>query len=285
MICMVLLVLRFFESSSQVITDSVRVENHYRTFHFTKPAGKTKGYNLVFILHGSGGDGKLMMQPAAGLEKKSGEQPLFLVYPNGYKKYWNECRKAATSEANLQNINEEAFFDGMIRYFAERYGVNGRHFFAIGMSGGGHMTYKLALTMPGKCKGISAIVANLPDSTNLDCAQAKKPVAVMIVNGTHDAVNPYNGGQMRVNGSSYGGVLSTDSTFGYWAGLAGYKGQPRVEELPNADTADEETITRFTYKGKGKPEVTLLKVTGGKHFFPKDIDAFVESWNFFKRQL
>jgi polyhydroxybutyrate depolymerase len=153
------------------------------------------------------------------------------------------------------------------------------------MSGGGHMTYKLALTMPDKCKGISAIIANLPDSTNLDCVPAKKPVAVMIINGTNDPVNPYTGGQMMVNGSSYGAVLSTDHTFGYWAGLAGYKGQPLTEDLPDTHTTDGETITRYSYREKGKPEVTLLKVTGGKHFFPGDIDAFVESWNFFKRQL
>jgi polyhydroxybutyrate depolymerase len=69
-----------------------------------------------------------MMKPALELEKQAGEQSLFLVYPDGYKRYWNECRKAATSAANLENINEQAFFDAMIRYFSKRYGVNSRRF-------------------------------------------------------------------------------------------------------------------------------------------------------------
>lgn len=283
-ICFLIFVISFLTTKSQVITDSVLVENHYRTFHFNKPKQTTNNYNLVFVLHGSGGDGKGMMKPASNLEKESAKEHFFLVYPDGYKRYWNECRKAANSVANLQNINEQAFFESMIAYFSKQYQVNDQQFFAIGLSGGGHMTYKLALTMPDKCKGISAVVANLPDANNLDCAELKKPVAVMIINGTKDSVNPYEGGQMMVNGNSFGTVRSTDGTFNYWAVIAGYKGKPKVEELPDTNTTNKQTITRFTFKDKGKPEVTLLKVVGGEHSFPGDVDAFIESWKFFKRQ-
>jgi len=284
-ICLFLLVTSFFNAKSQITTDSVLVENHYRTFHFNKPKQATHNFYLVFVLHGSGGNGKGMMKPALSLEKLAGKEPLLLVYPDGYKKYWNECRKAATNLANLENINEQAFFEAMTQYFRKQYEVNSKHFFAIGLSGGAHMAYKLALTMPDKCKGISAVVANLPDSPNLDCAESKIPVSVMITNGTQDSVNPYSGGQMMVNGSSYGTVHSTEGTFNYWAALAGYKGKPKTEALPDKDTSNKQTITRYTFKEKGKPEVTLLKVAGGEHAFPQDTDIFIESWEFFKRQI
>lgn len=275
----------FLISKSQLVTDSVLIENHYRTFHFNTPKKASKNYQLIFILHGSGGDGKGMMKPALNLENSSSKESILLVYPDGYKRYWNECRKSATSAANLENINEPAFFDSMIHYFSKYYQVNDHYFFAIGMSGGGHMAYKLALTRPGKCKAISAVVANLPDTGNIDCAESKLPVAVMIINGTKDPVNPYNGGEMTVNGSSYGYVRSTENTFNYWARLAGYKGQPVKEDLPDTATSNNQTITRYTFTKKGKPEVTLLKVIGGEHAFPGDIDAFIESWKFFKRQI
>ncbi|GEO07060.1 hypothetical protein AAE02nite_47240 [Adhaeribacter aerolatus] len=225
-----------------------------------------------------------MMKPAENLEKEAGKEPFLLVYPDGYKRYWNECRKSATSVANQENINEQAFFEAMLHYFNKNYGVNGKHFYAIGLSGGGHMAYKLALTMPDKCKGISAIVANLPDQTNLDCEEAKKPVPVMIINGTNDAVNPYTGGEMKVNGSSFGRVLSTENTFTYWASLAGYKGKPKVETLPDSNSGNKQTITKYTFKKGRKPEVVLLKVIGGEHAFPEDVNGFTESWQFFKRQ-
>lgn len=281
---LILLVISFFDLKGQVITDSIMVKNHYRVFHFNKPGQATKNYNLVFVLHGSGGDGKGMMQPAANLEKVSGKEPFLLVYPDGYKKYWNECRKSATSAANQEDVNEQAFFEGMLGYFTKKYQVNNQQFFAIGLSGGGHMAYKLALTMPNKCKAITAMVANLPDTPNLDCAEAKVPVAVMIINGTKDATNPYAGGEMVVNGNSFGTVRSTDGSFQYWANLAGYKGQPLVVAIRDPDTGNNQTITRFTFKEKGKPEVTLLKVIGGEHAFPKDVNGFLESWKFFKRQ-
>lgn len=283
-ICLFICSTYFLLLHAQVVTDSIIVEGKSRIFHYNKPSGSIKDFSLIFILHGSGGEGKGMMKPASGLEKISKNERIFLVYPDGYKNYWNECRKRANSVANIEDINEQAFFNSMMAYFKKRYHIDGHHAFAIGFSGGGHMTYKLALTMPEKIKGISAIVANLPDSTNLDCEQSRKPVAVMIINGTNDSVNPYDGGQMSVNGSSFGGVYSSDRTFRYWTNIAGYKGVP-VFSLMSGTAGSTQQIHRYSYKRKGSPEVTLLKVVGGGHSFPEGIDAFIESWNFFKRQI
>lgn len=280
-----ILMLGFLNTKAQEMTDSVKIENHYRVFHFKKPQSTSRHYQLVFVLHGSGGNGKGMMKPAANLEKIAAAEHLIIVYPDGYKRYWNECRKAANNAANLEDVNEQAFFEAMLGYFKQHFQANDQRFFAIGLSGGGHMAYKLALTMPQKCKAISAVVANLPDTPNLDCIEAKVPVAVMIINGTNDSVNPYAGGEMKVNGSSYGIVRSTDGTFNYWAKLAGYKGKPVVDDLPDPKPGNKQTITRYRYKENGKPEVVLLQVKGGEHAFPEDVDAFTHSWQFFKNQI
>jgi polyhydroxybutyrate depolymerase len=171
----------------------------------------------MFVLHGSGGNGRDMMSSTIKLEEKAKGEELLVVYPDGYERYWNECRKAATSTANVQNINENAFFSAMIDYFIKKNQINKRRVFVAGMSGGGHMADKLALTMPGKFKAITAIIANLPDTNNLDCIELKTPIAVMIINGTADPVNPYNGGPMSVANASWGNVRSTDRTLDYWA--------------------------------------------------------------------
>jgi polyhydroxybutyrate depolymerase len=265
--------------------DSVLIEGHYRTFHYKQPNEQTISNNLIFILHGSGGTGEVMMKPAANLQSIAGRENIFLVYPDGYKRYWNECRKEATSEANKEDINEQAFFDAMFRYLIKNYKVNSKRFFVIGLSGGGHMAYKLGITMPQVCKAISVIVANLPDTANIDCTEKRKPIAVMITNGTDDPLNPYNGGKMIMNGSSWGEMRSAKRSLHYWADIAGYKNNPKIEELPNKDTTDKQTITRYRFQQKNKPEVTLLQVNGGKHDFLKDIDIFIESWAFFKREM
>ncbi|GAB3944942.1 hypothetical protein GCM10028805_13230 [Spirosoma harenae] len=240
---------------------------------------------LIFVLHGSGGDGLGSQKGAGKLEDKQDEENLFLVYPDGYKKYWNECRKTANTLANKENINENAFFEGMINYFEKRYQIDTKKVFAVGTSGGGHMAYKLALTMPEKMRAITALIANLPDTNNIDCAEKRIAIPVMIVNGTIDTVNPYEGGEVITGGISLGLVRSTDRTFHYWADLAGYKNSPAKELLPDTDPNDHKTIERYTYKEKGKPEVTLLKVIGGKHDYPNDINVYLEALSFFKRQL
>ncbi|MFC5412423.1 alpha/beta hydrolase family esterase [Larkinella bovis] len=271
------------KAQSQLLSDSVLIEGHYRTFHFLKPAKPNA--SLLFVLHGSGGTGESTRKGAGKLEEIAPAENILLVYPDGYKRYWNECRKTAQSAANLENINDNTFFDEMIGYFRKKYRIDTRRVFAVGTSGGGHMAYKLALTMPEKFRAVTALIANLPDTSNLDCPEKRVAVPVLIVNGTADLTNPYDGGEVKANGISLGLVRSTDRTFRYWSELAGYQQKPTKELLPDTDPTDGKTIERYTYKTKGKPEVTLLKVLGGKHDYPNDINVYLEAWAFFKRQL
>ena len=280
-----LLVFISVNSKAQLKSDSLLIDGHYRTFHFYMPPSASTKASLIFVLHGSGGSGKRIMAGAEKLEAISGSENILLVYPDGYKNYWNECRKMATSAANLEDINDNSFFNQMIDYFVSKYQVNSKQIFVVGTSGGGHMAYKLAITAPEKFRAITAIIANIPDSSNLDCIEKKLPMAAMIINGTADQTNPYNGGEMIIGGAAWGRVRSTEQSFKYWANLDGYKGEPVKETLPDTDPADSKTIEKFTYKAKGKPEVVLLKVINGKHDYPNDINVYLEAWSFFKRQI
>lgn len=278
-----ILVLTAGMAKSQLVSDSVSIEGHSRTFHFLKPARPNA--TLVFVLHGSGGNGQGVRNGAKKLEEIAPAENILLVYPDGYKKYWNECRKTAQSAANQENINDNAFFETMIGYFRKNYQIDPKRVFAVGTSGGGHMAYKLALTMPEQFRAITALIANLPDTNNLDCPEKRMAVPVLIVNGTADQTNPYEGGEVKTNGISLGMVRSTDRTFHYWSELAGYARKPKKSRLLDTDPTDGKTIEQYTYKAKGKPEVTLLKVLGGKHDYPNDINVYLEAWAFFKRQL
>jgi polyhydroxybutyrate depolymerase len=271
-------------AQTPLINDSIMIDGRYRTFHYAEPSAKARPNQLVFVLHGSGGSGRGIAGRAQRLQSIAEAENIMLVYPDGYRKFWNECRKAATSAANLENIDEGSFFRSMISYCAQRFGTDSNTVYAVGFSGGGHMAYKLALTMPEKFKAVTAVVANLPDSENMDCIESKLPVAVMIVNGTNDDVNPYNGGEVKVADVKLGTVRSTSQTFRYWAALAGYSGEPKKELLPDSDHSDDASIERYSFSSPGRPEVTLLKVLNGRHDHTKDIDVYLEAWNFFKRQ-
>lgn len=272
----------FISSNAQVINDSLLIDGHYRSFHFNKPASTKTKLSLIFVLHGSGGNGIKTMKSATKLMALSESESLLMVFPDGYNKNWNECRKNTPAAANVENIDEDAFFSQMIDYCVANYNVNAARVFAVGTSGGGHMVYKFAMTMPEKFKAITAIVANIPTPDNMDCVEKKVPMPVLIINGTNDKTNPYNGG---ISAKNKGTVRSTDESFRYWAALGGYKGEPTMEALPDTVPTDGKTIEKYTFKQKGKPEVVLLKVINGEHNNPKDIDVYLESWSFFKRQI
>ncbi|WAC14613.1 alpha/beta hydrolase family esterase [Dyadobacter pollutisoli] len=272
-------------AKAQLVSDSLLIEGHQRVFVYDKSVKVKPGASLVFVMHGSGGEPMGFAPRAAKLQARAEAENLVLVYPAGYKRYWNECRKASTAVANTENLNEEAFFSAMIDLFFKKYKINKAHVFATGFSGGGHMSYKLALTMPGKIKAISAIVANLPTDENMDCTPVNVPLPVMITNGTADATNPYNGGEVKTVGVTLGHVRATDQSFQYWAKLDGHTGEPTKSMVPDANPNNDIAIEKYTYQKKGKPEVTLLKVINGKHEFLTDIDVFEETWAFFKRQM
>ncbi len=82
---LVLLISVFYITAvkAQVITDSLLIEKHYRTFHYKNP-GDNKT-SLMFVLHGSGGNGKDMMSSTTRLEEKAKAEQLLVVYPNGYQ--------------------------------------------------------------------------------------------------------------------------------------------------------------------------------------------------------
>lgn len=270
--------------NAQVIIDSIKIDGKFRSFHFQKPETNTRNHSLVFVLHGSGGSGIQMISRVKSLDPISSKEKFIAVYPNGYKNYWNECRMKATSLANQENINEEDFFMGMIQYFKKKYKINDKNVFAVGTSGGGHMAYKLALTIPTHFRAITAIVANLPDTNNLDCPQMLKPMNVLIVNGTDDKTNPYNGGEVILGSGNFGFVRSTERTFQYWSSMAGYSGEPLKKTLTDNDPNDKKIIEQYSFENREK-KVVLLKVLGGKHDYPNDIDVHFYAWEFFKSTI
>jgi polyhydroxybutyrate depolymerase len=272
-------------ADAQIVHDSILIGTNYRTFHYMQPEQSAAPKHLIFILHGSGGHGTAMMREASSLLSISRQEHLLPVFPDGYKRFWNECRKASGAEANLLDVDEQSFFLSMIRRFAAQYGTDTTAAFAVGFSGGGHMAYKLALTLPEQFKGITAVVANLPDSVNMDCTASGKAASVMIANGTADEINPYNGGEVVIPNVKLGTVRSTIQTMRYWAALAGYSGAPQKESLNDTIPSDGISINRYTFASNGKKEVVLLEVINGTHKAPPGMDIFIESWKFFRRQI
>jgi polyhydroxybutyrate depolymerase len=275
---------------------SVEHDGLTRTWRAYIPSLETGPAPLVLILHGSRGDGQRMLEGTRyGFNLLAEREGFIPVYPDGFEKHWNDCRASAGYSANVRNIDDVGFFRAMVREIAARHNIDQSRIYVAGMSNGGHMAYRVGFEAPELTAGIAAIAASLPVEDNLDCERSGEPVATLVMNGTEDPINPYDGGLVEIrNDSSRGRVLSSRDTARYWAHLAGYGGEGQQLAWPKT-SPDATSIESTRWSAPGKPPVTLITVVSGGHTIPHpllsvprilgrtshELDASGVIWSFF----
>ena len=285
---------------SRVHQASVVVGDLHRTYTFYLPRRLRAHPSLVFVFHGSDGNGQRARR-ATGYEfdKLAEKHGFIAVYPDGYEHHWNGCRKSGPYSANKMNIDDVGFVESLITRFSEDYSVDLNQIFVMGISNGGHMSYRLALERPRKITAVAVTIASLPDTDNQACTPKGIPIPVMIVNGTDDPINPYAGGRVNLFGAGdRGTVISTRQTFDYWKNLAGHTDPLITYDFPDRNPNDNSWVERTTANSPDKPEISLYTIHGGGHTLPhpyiqwpsvlgnnnRDINIANEIFSFFQRQ-
>lgn len=275
-------------------------EKRERTWRFYRPSQLAERPAVVFVLHGSMGDGRDARGMMAYEFDRLAEAHGFLaVYPDGFDRHWNGCRAHGPYEANALDVDDVGFLRAIVGELEGQFGVDPGRVFATGVSNGGHMAIRLALEAPDFVTAVAPIVASLPSGDNLDCEPTGEPVAVVLVNGSEDPMNPFEGGTVALYGllGNRGTVHSTQASIEYFAANAGHEGEAEIEPLPDLRQDDGSVVVRHRWEEPGRPEVTLYAVMGGGHTVPHprmrfprligrtnaDVNAAEEIWAFFER--
>lgn len=266
-----------------------------RTFIQYVPRNLKPNAPLLFVFHGSGGDGEGMREITGGeFDMLADTNGFVVIYPDGYQTTWNDCRKGSPQPARRMNIDDKSFIDAMIEKQAADNKIDRKRIFAAGWSNGGQLAYRLAMERPAQFAGVASISASRPTAENLACTPTDKPMAVMIINGTADPINPHEGGEVRIGSSSLGTVLSSRGTGEYFARLNGITAAPVTTRLPHRVPSDRTSVDQISWSEPGKPPVMLYAVNGGGHVVPqrffdfgggqtRDLDAPVAIWDFFSK--
>jgi polyhydroxybutyrate depolymerase len=243
---------------------------HTRSWVSYVPASKTASPAVVLLLHGSRGNGEQMRTMSRYRFEQLAEQYGFIaVYPDGYQQHWNDCRGSANYAANLENIDDVGFLGALVQQLVREQGVDTSRVFAAGFSNGAQMAYRLGLEAPELVAAIAGVAANLPVPANLDCTPSGVGVATLVMNGTRDPVNPYEGGLVEILGdASRGEVMSADETIGYWVKLAGYAGPGRRQAWPDRVPDDGTAVVTTGWFEAGRHPVSLVTIEGGGHSIP-----------------
>jgi polyhydroxybutyrate depolymerase len=208
---------------------------------------------------------------------------IVLAIPQGVKaadgnRGWHDCRGDAKTNPQSDDV---AFVDALLAKLLAELSTDASRVFASGISNGGHMSLRLAIERPKSFRAVGAVVANMPAKSG--CAPPSLPISVLLMNGTDDPINPFNGGGVG-SGKSYGtrgSVLSTDESIKFWLSHNKIANEAIRKTFVAKESSEADRIEKFAYCcGTNQSAVVLYRVEGGGHTEPSLTERYA---GFFKR--
>jgi polyhydroxybutyrate depolymerase len=185
---------------------------------------------LVMALHGGGGGAIYQADDANyGLIGKSEEAGFIAVFPNGVSEAtngmlatWNAGTCCA--QARDQQVDDVGFLRAVVADVARRANIAPR-VYAIGMSNGAMMAYRLACEAGDVFRGIMAVAGT--DNTR-QCAP-KQPVPVLHIHARNDDTVLFNGGAgpKLGRGDNAADFVAVPASIAKWVQLNHADPQPR----------------------------------------------------------
>jgi polyhydroxybutyrate depolymerase len=255
---------------------TIRVGNKDRSYRAYIPAHLPPQAGLVIVLHGSGMDGT-RMRVCRGYEfdRLADQHGFVVLYPDGYRRNWNDCRKDATFPAKRENMDDVSFVRALIAHMIVKHAINDRQVYVFGYSNGGHMSFRLAIELPTEIAAVAVVAASLPTLESSSCSPEGPTSRIMVVNGTSDPINPYLGGIVTIFGfPSRGSVMSSVASAQSFAERNGITTQPVSNQLQTRNSNDPTSIETLTWEENGRPYCYHWSVRGGGHVIPQQAYRF-----------
>ncbi|MFN3826639.1 MAG: alpha/beta hydrolase family esterase [Micavibrio sp.] len=253
------------------------------------PAQKTP---LILAFHGGGGDMNYMARDELyGLVSKADQEGTIIIFPSGYSRFpsgklatWNagEC----CADARDENIDDVGFIEELIGHAHRQMSIDKNRIYAIGMSNGAMMSYRLACELPDIFAAIGAVAGT--DNT-LSC-NPSRTVSVLHIHARNDTHVLFNGGAGEDafrDKSKVADFTSVSQTIDEWLDHNQCRGKP--QRILNTTGA---TCDLYSDCAEGS-KVQLCVTEEGGHSWPggnkprgeaptRALSANDAIWNFFK---
>ena len=235
---------------------------------------------LVLNLHGYGAH-YMFQDSYFGISSLVNSHNFALILPNGMrdeegKRFWNATDLCCgRSDSKPDDV---AYLSGLVEEAGERVSID--RIFAVGLSNGGFMSYRLACeSMPGLTA--IAVVGGSSFTDPARCASAR-PVSVLHVHGTGDTVIKFEGGTNP--GLGEGSHPAARELNQRWAERAGCD-LSLAENLPNLDIdtsagGDETSVTRYRSGCRDNLVVEFWEMEASPHvpLFADDFGQRILAW-------
>lgn len=236
-----------FPTVEQRTLDMGATTREYRLF---SPAGVPGPLPLILALHGGGNRAASLIE-ATRLDPAATANGFLVAYPEAAG-VWNGgfcCTGGRGDKAD-----DVRFLDRVITDIATVRNVDASSVYAVGVSAGAVMAYRLACDLAPRLAGIGSVAGTML----LDDCNPTRPVSVVEIHGTADGVVPFEGGLVISPRVASAPSPSVAAVAERWAALDGCPGP--------ATSTSEGTVTTTAWSGcAGGTSVRLVRVDGGGH--------------------
>ena len=202
-------------------------------------------------------------------EELADRHGVFVVYPEGVERSWNDGRGSDRIHAQAHGIDDVGYLRALVAHLVREHPIDPERVFATGISNGGLMSLRLLCEPGSPIRAAAAVTASL-GARIADRCEPTPPRSLLLVNGTEDPLVPYDGGDITLFGRSRGAVLSTDATLAHWREAMGCPAEASVDEtLPDRDPDDGTRVRQVEWGPcEGGSRVGLVRIDGGGHTWP-----------------
>jgi polyhydroxybutyrate depolymerase len=265
---------------------------------------------LVLVFHGNGGSADQVLDQTDQYGSPLGQwlaiaarENLVIAAPNGTlgsdgKQSWNDCRADATSNAKSDDV---AFVGALIDELVRTQQIDPARVYAVGMSNGGHMVFRLALEAGDRFAAFGPVSASLAAKSSCKDTGIAKPI--VMINGNADPFWPFTGGPANGKagavGATRGSILSNADTIAEMVRRNKANTVATSTSYPDIDPNDGTTAQLRQFPSPSTP-VWAITIEGGGHTEPSlvriyppnyerlvgrqnhDIETAEEQWRLFK---
>ncbi len=131
----------------QTKSQTMRIGTRVRHYIEYVPAGLPPGAPLMIVLHGRLMNGSMMREMTGYEFDQAADREHFAVlYPDGYRRTWYDCRKDREETARLEHVDDPGFIRALVAKENADLKIDARKVFVVGFSNGGHMAIDLSNT-------------------------------------------------------------------------------------------------------------------------------------------
>jgi polyhydroxybutyrate depolymerase len=263
---------------------------------------------LVLLLHGHTGTAAnalgrgFVPSPLSAWLDIVDREKILLVAPQGLKGSdnmtgWHDCRRDNGSNPRTDDV---AFIGAVVRRLVTEKRADPARIYAMGMSNGAMMSFRLALEMQPVPAAIAAASGTM--AARSDCQLAKRPVSALVIHGTGDPLAPYAGGTVGGRKVDHGAIISVEATRDYWLKANKLEGVKPVSFEFTHRGDDPTRAIKESYGDDAGPQVVVLTIQNGGHVEPslrfhygpfysrivgtqnRDLESAEEAWAFFRNK-